>query len=90
MDIPLPVLKLACLALQSSLPDITPQRLNTALDLGYEEAVERVELITIKEASQILGCCRETISRMLRRGQLTRYPFGRGRNIRVNRFELFQ
>ncbi len=90
MDISTDSLKLACLALNKDLPDLTPALLRRILEKNYSDEKVKIELISVKEAAKILGVCTTTIYRMLDNGNLIKYPVGNGRLYRLNRFELIK
>lgn len=83
-------IKLACLALNTALPDLTPELLTRILEDNYSVEKEKVELVSVHEAAKILCVCTTTVYRMLDNGKLTKYPVGNGRLYRLNRFELIK
>ena len=81
-------LKLACLSLKESLPELTPSLLKRILIENYTSTNQRIELVSVKQASQFLGVCEMTVYRMAATGRLKKYPIGNGRSFRLNKFEL--
>ncbi|OVE80960.1 hypothetical protein BVY04_04450 [bacterium M21] len=89
MNIPADTLRLACMALQSAVPSITPACLQSMLEKEFDKPEQRqLDLISVKEAAQVLGVHDMTVYRMVARGELKRYPVGTGRAYRLNRYEL--
>ena len=88
LNIPEEQLKLACLSLQNSLPEMTPNLLKRILMENYSSTKDRIELISVKEAARYLGVCEMTIYRMVQAGKVKKYPVGNGRIFRLNKFEL--
>ena len=82
-------LRLACLALQNDLPDLTPNLLKRLLEENYSTEQQKIEMVSVNEAAEILDVCTQTIYRMVRVKKLTKYPIGTGRSFKLNRFELF-
>ena len=83
-------LALACMPLQTCLPDLTPGLLRQILLENYDESKERVELVTVREAAKIIGVSELTIYRMIHAKKLTKYKVGNGRLYRINKYELYQ